>query len=86
MFDVTDNGIGITPELMPHLTQMFYQTDSSFTRKHDGMGVGLYLVKRHVDLLNGVLHIESKPGKGTTVRVTLKGAAVVRVPLAPAAA
>lgn len=74
-FEVTDDGIGIEPEIMPHLTELFYQPDMSFTRKHEGMGVGLYLVKRYLDLVKGSLHIESEPGKGTTVRVTLPGAA-----------
>ena len=70
-----DDGIGIEPALMPHLTELFCQTEHSFTRKHEGMGVGLYLVKRYVDQMKGSLHIESEPGKGTTVRVTLPGAA-----------
>jgi signal transduction histidine kinase len=39
------------------------------------MGVGLYLVKRYLDMMKGSLHIESEPGKGATVRVTLPGAA-----------
>jgi signal transduction histidine kinase len=85
VFEVSDDGVGIDPKLMPYVTQIFYQTDSSFTRKHEGMGVGLYLVKRHVDLLKGALHIESAPGKGTTVRVTLPGAVRPRPVLAAAA-
>jgi len=75
VFEVSDDGVGIDKALMPHLTQLFYQSDASFTRKHEGMGVGLYLVKRYLDMMKGSLHIESEPGKGTTVRVTLPGAA-----------
>jgi signal transduction histidine kinase len=86
VLEVKDQGVGIDPKLMPHVTQLFYQTDATFTRKHEGMGVGLYLVKRHVDLLKGSLHIESEPGKGTTVRVTLPKGARPRMPLATAAA
>jgi signal transduction histidine kinase len=75
VFEVTDDGVGIDPALMPHLTELFYQTDRSFTRKHDGLGMGLYLVKRYLDRMNGSLTFESEPGKGTTVRVSLPGAA-----------
>jgi signal transduction histidine kinase/CHASE2 domain-containing sensor protein len=75
MFEVSDDGTGIEKALMPHLTELFYQQGKSFTRKHEGMGVGLYLVKRYLDMMKGSLHIESEPGKGTTVRVTLPGAA-----------
>jgi PAS domain S-box-containing protein len=75
VFEVADDGVGIDPALMPHLTELFYQTDLTLTRKHEGMGVGLYLVKRYLDMMKGSLHIESEPGKGTTMRVTLPGAA-----------
>ena len=78
VFEVADDGTGIDPALMPHLTDLFRQADQSFTRKHDGMGVGLYLVKRYIDLMQGSLAIDSEPGKGTRVRVTLPGAAVRR--------
>ncbi|MBL9098041.1 MAG: CHASE2 domain-containing protein [Alphaproteobacteria bacterium] len=86
VLEISDKGIGIDANLMPHLTELFYQTDRSFTRKHEGMGVGLYLVKRHVDLLKGTLHIESVRGQGTTVRITLPGAAKSSSALESAAA
>ena len=87
VFEVSDDGCGIDAALMPHLTELFYQTNQSFTRKHEGMGVGLYLVKRYVDKMKGSLRIESEPDKGTTVRVTLPGAAaVVQPPAAQSAA
>jgi signal transduction histidine kinase len=78
VLEISDKGIGIDANLMPHLTELFYQTDRSFTRKYEGMGVGLHLVKRHVDLLNGTLQIESVRGEGTTVRITLPDAAKSR--------
>lgn len=78
-FEVSDDGVGIDPMLMPHLTDLFRQADQSFTRKHEGMGVGLYLVKRYIDLMKGTLAFESEPGKGTRVRVTLPGAVVRRM-------
>lgn len=78
-FEVADDGAGIDPALMPHLTELFRHADQGFTRKHDGMGAGLYLVKRFVTLLNGSLSFESELGKGTRVRVALPGAAVPEV-------
>ena len=76
MFEVSDNGVGIEPTLMPHLTDLFRHADQSFARKHEGMGAGLHLVKRYLDLMNGTLSFESTLGKGTRVCVTLPGAAV----------
>jgi two-component system, cell cycle sensor histidine kinase DivJ len=76
LFEVSDNGTGIDPSLMPHLTDLFRHADQSFARKHEGMGAGLHLVKRYVDLLNGTLSFDSTLGKGTRVRVMLPGAAV----------
>jgi signal transduction histidine kinase/CHASE2 domain-containing sensor protein len=75
-FEVSDDGAGIDPALMPHLTDLFRHAAQSFSRKHEGMGAGLYLVKRYIDLLGGSLSFESEVGKGTRVKVTLPGAAV----------
>jgi signal transduction histidine kinase len=86
VFEIADDGVGIDPELMPHLAKLFFQSDGSFTRKHEGLGVGLYLVKRYVDLLKGALSVESESGKGTTVRVTLPGAVSPLRPASEAAA
>jgi signal transduction histidine kinase len=76
VFEIVDDGTGIDPALMPHLTDLFRHADQAFTRKHEGMGAGLYLVKRFVTLLNGSLSFQSELGKGTRVRVALPGAAV----------
>jgi signal transduction histidine kinase/CHASE2 domain-containing sensor protein len=83
LFEVSDNGIGIEPALMPHLTDLFRHADQSFSRKHEGMGAGLHLVKRFLDLMNGTLSFDSELGKGTRVRVTLPGAAVAMPAFAP---
>jgi two-component system, cell cycle sensor histidine kinase PleC len=74
-FEVADDGVGIDAAVMPHLTELFYQSDQSFTRKYDGMGVGLYLVSCALKRLNGTLTFDSSPGNGTRVRVMLPGAA-----------
>jgi PAS domain S-box-containing protein len=71
---VTDNGVGMSPETLARVTDLFYQGDGSFTRKHEGRGLGLYLVKKHVEILGGTLSFESSPGSGTSVRVDLPNA------------
>jgi signal transduction histidine kinase len=74
-FEVADEGVGIDASVMPHLTKLFYQSDQSFSRKFDGMGVGLYLVNCALKRMKGSLTFDSAPGRGTRVRVVLCGAA-----------
>jgi len=64
-FEVVDNGIGITDEMLERLGEIFEQADDGITREHDGMGLGLSLTKRIVDLMGGELWAESKPGEGS---------------------
>lgn len=71
---VSDNGVGMTPEMLARVTDLFFQGDGTFTRKHEGRGLGLYLVKKHVEILGGTLTFESTPDVGTTVRVDLPNA------------
>ncbi|TAK65005.1 MAG: ATP-binding protein, partial [Bacteroidetes bacterium] len=62
---VTDSGSGIAPEIRDRLFE------PNFSTKTDGMGMGLAIVKKTIDDLNGTISIESEPQKGTTVSVTL---------------
>lgn len=75
-FKVADTGIGIPKEELPFLFDMFRQLDSSDTRFFGGVGLGLYIVKKFTDKLNGKIQVESEPEKGTTFTVTIpvKGA------------
>jgi signal transduction histidine kinase len=74
---VSDSGEGIAPEVLPHVFDRFRQEDSSTTRAHMGLGLGLALVRHLVDLHGGSVRAES-PGKGKGATLT------VRLPLAPA--
>jgi signal transduction histidine kinase len=72
---VHDTGIGIPAKEVAHIFDRFYQVDQS--RTNDGYGLGLALVKRITDLHGWVIHIQSKPKKGTSViiRFTAMGRA-----------
>lgn len=63
---VIDTGIGIRPETMPSLFSVFHQVDSPYNKEYDGIGVGLALTKKLIELLHGRIWIKSAPGKGTT--------------------
>ncbi|MDC8753175.1 ATP-binding protein [Erythrobacter sp. sf7] len=70
---VEDEGEGIAPEQIPHLTRRFYRTDPGRSRASGGTGLGLAIVKHIVERHRGRLDITSELGKGTRV--------VVRIPL-----
>ncbi|MGA3305565.1 MAG: HAMP domain-containing sensor histidine kinase [Stellaceae bacterium] len=69
--EVADTGIGISEQDLPTAMAPFGQVDSSLARRHEGTGLGLPLAKKFVELLGGTFHIESKPGEGTRVGMTL---------------
>lgn len=62
---VEDNGIGIAPEHIPTIFDVFQQADSSATRSYEGSGLGLALVKQFVELHKGRVWVESEEGVGT---------------------
>lgn len=66
---VADRGEGMPPEVQKHIFEKFYQGDPS--RKAEGNGLGLALVKRILDLCGGTVAVESAPGKGSVFLVTL---------------
>ena len=61
---VSDTGVGIAPEFQAHVFDRFRQADSSITREHGGLGIGLAVVKELVELHGGAIHVHSG-GRGT---------------------
>ena len=68
---VIDNGIGIAPKDLNQIFDRFYQADRSSTRKYGGTGIGLALVKKWVELLNGQIEVESTLNMGSTFTLFL---------------
>lgn len=66
LINVTDTGIGISPDDLKHIFQKFYRADNSQTRTVGGTGLGLYLVKQRVEAMGGKVWAESSFGEGST--------------------
>ena len=68
---VADTGIGIAPEHQSRVFERFYRVDKSHSKASGGTGLGLSIVKHAVAYHHGTLDLESQPGKGTTITVTI---------------
>ena len=68
-FSIKDQGIGISEEKLPFVTDRFYRVDESRNKKIEGFGLGLSIVKNSIDLHNGDLKIHSKIKEGTMIEV-----------------
>jgi PAS domain S-box-containing protein len=71
LFSVSDTGSGIPEDKLNILFQPFVQMDGSYSRKHQGAGLGLSIVRRLVELMGGTIQIESRPGTGTSIHFAL---------------
>jgi PAS domain S-box-containing protein len=74
---VVDTGIGIPPDVLPQLFRPFRQGDNSISRQFGGSGLGLAISRRLIELHNGRIDVQSEPGKGTTVTLTLPAERVI---------
>jgi CheY-like chemotaxis protein len=77
---VIDNGIGISKEQQNKLFDIFEQADGGNTRKQSGIGIGLVLSKRIIEMMGGEICVDSEPDKGTKFTLTCKLQKVQSVP------
>lgn len=71
VFEVSDTGIGIARQHLPHVFEEFMQIENKLQRKYKGTGLGLSLSKKLAELLGGTLSVASEEGKGSSFTVTL---------------
>ena len=70
-FIISDTGIGMSKEFLPHIFDAFSQEDSSTTSRYGSTGLGMPITKSIVELMNGHIEVESEKGKGTVFTVTV---------------
>ncbi|NDP61370.1 CHASE3 domain-containing protein [Polaromonas sp.] len=81
---VRDTGLGMAPELLPHIFDLFTQADRSLDRSQGGLGIGLSMVKQLVELHGGTVTVSSILGQGSEFVVRLPVMQAVLAPAAPA--
>lgn len=69
--EVSDTGTGIPEDKLEKIFERLYQADQVLSRRHEGIGLGLYICKKGVEAHGGTITVNSKVGKGTTFRFTL---------------
>lgn len=74
LLEVSDNGIGIPPEHLPHVFDRFFRVDKSRSRDAGGTGLGLSIVKHIVEAHKQTINVRSNPGQGSTFGLTLEKA------------
>ena len=87
-FKVTSTGIAIPKDVSPVIFEKFHQLDISDIRNYGGVGLELYIARKYTDVLEGTIHVESKPGRGSsfTLRVPCHARRASRLALPPMAA
>ncbi len=70
-FVISDTGIGMSKEYLPHIFDTFSQEDSTATNKYGSTGLGMAITKNIVEMMNGNIEVESEKDKGTTFTFTV---------------
>jgi signal transduction histidine kinase len=70
--DVSDTGIGISEQYIDQVFTPFSQEETGYTRRFEGNGLGLALVKKYVELNNAYIYVNTKKGRGTKFTVVFK--------------
>ena len=65
-FDITDTGIGMTPDQLSRVFESFSQADPTISRRFGGTGLGLTLTRQYCEMIGGLLTVKSTPSQGTT--------------------
>lgn len=71
LFSVSDTGPGIADAMLERIFEAFIQVEDTYTREHQGAGLGLSIVKKLVGMLGGTLCVDTEPGSGSTFYVSL---------------
>jgi len=71
VFEVIDNGIGISPKNLPHIFDVFTEAHNTTARRYGGTGLGLAICKKIVEMMRGSIEVESVEGTGSTFRFTI---------------
>lgn len=74
LLEISDNGIGILPEHLPHVFDRFYRVDKSRSREAGGTGLGLAIAKHIIEAHKQTVNVRSSPGQGSTFGLTLEKA------------
>ncbi len=69
--EIEDTGIGMKPEFLPHIFEPFAQEDGGNRSSYKGTGLGMSITKKFMDLMGGIVEVQSEPGKGTLFRLEL---------------
>ncbi len=77
---VSDDGPGIAPEMIDRIFDPFTQAERSLARQHEGIGLGLPIVRRFAELHGGRVELDSAPGRGTTVTIRLPAMRIIGSP------